>query len=268
MNKKGHPLLSIHSILLMIFIYVPIVLVMVYSFNNTRLAGDWQGFTFDWYISLLQDRNVLDALMNSLIVAVVSTVLATIIGTIAALSMRDLGKRLKAPMNGLLYMPIIIPDIIMGISLLVLFSQLHIPLGKMTIMIAHITFSVSYVYVMVSARFAGMGRQLEEASQDLGATYWETFRYVTLPQITPGIISGALIAFTLSLDDFMVSFFVAGPSSTTLPIYIFGQVKRGISPEINALCTLLILVSISLILLSQYFMNRGRGQKKRNTLPF
>ena len=171
-------------------------------------------------------------------------------------------------MSGLLYMPIIIPDIIMGLSLLVLFSQFQIPLGKSTVMIAHITFSVSYVYVMVSARFAGMGRQLEEAAQDLGATYWETFRYITLPQITPGVISGALIAFTLSLDDFMISFFVAGPSSTTLPIYIYGQVKRGISPEINALCTLLIVVSIILILLAQYVLNRGKGQKKHKLLPF
>jgi spermidine/putrescine transport system permease protein len=268
LNKKGHPLLGIHSAIMMIFIYVPIVLVIVYSFNNTRLSGDWKGFTFDWYLSLLKDRHVMDALMNSLIVAVVSTIVATLLGTIAALSMRDMGKRWKAPMNGLLYMPIIIPDIIMGLSLLVLFSQFQIPLGKSTVMIAHITFSVSYVYVMVNARFAGTGRQLEEAAQDLGATYWETFRYITLPQITPGVISGALIAFTLSLDDFMVSFFVAGPSSTTLPIYIYGQVKRGISPEINALCTLLILVSITLILLAQYVMNRGRGQKKHKMLPF
>ncbi|MEC0090428.1 spermidine/putrescine ABC transporter permease [Paenibacillus macquariensis subsp. defensor] len=268
MKKKGHPLLGIHSALMMIFIYVPIVLVMVYSFNNTRLSGDWKGFTLDWYVSLLKDRHVMEALTNSLIVAVVSTIAATLLGTISALSMRDIARKWRGPLNGVLYMPVIIPDIIMGLSLLVLFSQLQIPLGKSTVMIAHITFSMSYVYVVVNARLAGMGRQLEEAAQDLGATYWQTFRHVTLPQITPGIISGALIAFTLSLDDFMVSFFVAGPSSTTLPIYIYGQVKRGISPEINALCTLLILVSITLILLAQYVLNRGKGQKKHKMLPF
>lgn len=267
MNKRSHPLLGLHSLLMIIFIYVPIVLVIVYSFNNTRLSGDWEGFTLDWYSSLLKDRHVMEALMNSLIVAVISTVVATLLGTIAALTLRDLGKRWKNPMNGILYMPVIIPDIIMGLSLLVLFSQLNIPLGKATVTIAHITFSMSYVYVVVNARLAGMGRQLEEAAQDLGATGWQTFRYVTLPQISPGIIAGALIAFTLSLDDFMVSFFVAGPSSTTLPIYIYGQVKRGVSPEINALCTLLILVSITLILLAQYVLNRGKGQKKHKTLP-
>lgn len=267
MKKKNHPLLGIHSFLMMAFIYVPIVMIIIYSFNDTRLSGNWEGFTMDWYVSLFQNRHVMEALMNSLTVAVISTIFSTLLGTAAALSLRNLGRKGRSGMNGLLYLPVIIPDIIMGLSLLVLFSQLNMPLGKTTVIIAHITFSLSYVYVVVTARLSGMGKQLDEAAQDLGATPWQTFRHVTLPQIAPGIISGALIAFTLSLDDFMVSFFVAGPSSTTLPIYIYAQVKRGISPEINALCTLLILVSITLILLAQYILNRGNGQKKHKTLP-
>ncbi|ANY73466.1 spermidine/putrescine ABC transporter permease [Paenibacillus ihbetae] len=267
MKKKRQPLLSIHAFLMMAFIYVPILIIIIYSFNDTRLSGNWEGFTFEWYISLFDNRNVMEALMNSLTVAVVSTIISTMLGTAAALGLRNLGRRGRSGMNGLLYLPVIIPDIIMGLSLLVLFSQLNIPLGKTTVMIAHITFSISYVYVVVSARLSGMGKQLDEAAQDLGATPWQAFRHVTLPQIAPGIISGALIAFTLSLDDFMVSFFVAGPSSTTLPIYIYAQVKRGISPEINALCTKLILVSITLILLAQYILNRGSGDKKHKTLP-
>ncbi|OOC59392.1 ABC transporter permease [Paenibacillus ihbetae] len=267
MKKKRQPLLSIHAFLMMAFIYVPILIIIIYSFNDTRLSGNWEGFTFEWYISLFDNRNVMEALMNSLTVAVVSTIISTMLGTAAALGLRNLGRRGRSGMNGLLYLPVIIPDIIMGLSLLVLFSQLNIPLGKTTVMIAHITFSISYVYVVVSARLSGMGKQLDEAAQDLGATPWQAFRHVTLPQIAPGIISGALIAFTLSLDDFMVSFFVAGPSSTTLPIYIYAQVKRGISPEINALCTILILVSITLILLAQYILNRGSGDKKHKTLP-
>jgi len=266
-KKKRQPLLSIHAFLMMAFIYVPILIIIIYSFNDTRLSGNWEGFTFDWYISLFDNRNVMEALMNSLTVAVVSTIISTMLGTAAALGLRNLGRRGRSGMNGLLYLPVIIPDIIMGLSLLVLFSQLNIPLGKTTVMIAHITFSISYVYVVVNARLSGMGKQLDEAAQDLGATPWQAFRHVTLPQIAPGIISGALIAFTLSLDDFMVSFFVAGPSSTTLPIYIYAQVKRGISPEINALCTILILVSITLILLAQYILNRGSGDKKHKTLP-
>lgn len=268
MKTKSHPLLGIHSLIMMIFIYVPIAFIVAYSFNSSRLAADWSGFTFDWYVSLFDNRHVMEALSNSLTVAVVSTIVSTLLGTLAALAMRKVGRRAKAGMGGLLYMPIIVPDIIMGLSLLVLFTQLHMPLGKISIMIAHITFSLSYVYVVVSTRLSGMGGQLEEAAQDLGAGAWQTFRHVTLPQILPGIVSGALIAFTLSLDDFMVSFFVSGPNSTTLPIYIYGQVKRGISPEINALCTILILVTVTLIFLAQFVLNRGKGQKKQSVLPF
>lgn len=268
MKTKGHPLLGIHSLLMMVFIYLPIGFVIAYSFNSSRLAADWSGFTFDWYISLFNNRHVMEALSNSLIVALVSTVISTLLGTMVALSIRKVSRKAKAGMGGLLYLPIIIPDIIMGISLLVLFNQFNMSLGKMTIIIAHITFSMSYVYVVVSTRLTGMKGQLEEAAQDLGAGPWETFRYVTLPQILPGIISGAIIAFTLSLDDFMVSFFVSGPDSTTLPIYIYGQVKRGISPEINALCTILIVVSVALIFLAQFILNRGKGQKKQSVLPF
>lgn len=268
MKTKTHPLLGFHSLLMMVFIYVPIAFIIAYSFNSSRLAADWSGFTLDWYASLFKNRRVIEALSNSLIVAAVSTVVSTILGTMAALSMKKLNRKLRAGMGGLLYLPIIIPDIIMGLSLLVLFTQFQIPMGKLTIIFAHITFSMSYVYVVVSTRLAGMGKQLEEAANDLGASAWQTFRYVTFPQIMPGIVAGALIAFTLSLDDFMVSFFVSGPSSTTLPIYIYGQVKRGISPEINALCTILIVVSVTLILLAQYILNRGKGQKKQSILPF
>lgn len=268
MKAKNHPLLGIHSLLVMIFIYVPIAFIIAYSFNSSRLAADWSGFTFDWYISLFQNRQVMEALVNTLIVAVVATVFSTLLGTLAALTIRKAGRKMKTGMGGLLYLPIIIPDIIMGLSLLVLFTQFHIELGKLTIIIAHITFCISYVYVIVTTRLTGMGGQLEEAAQDLGADAWQTFRHVTLPQIMPGIISGALIAFTMSLDDFMVSFFVSGPNSTTLPIYIYGQVKRGISPEINALCTILILVSVTLIFLAQFILNRGKGQKKQSVLPF
>ncbi|WP_106769359.1 ABC transporter permease [Paenibacillus faecalis] len=267
MKKRSHPLLGIHSFLMMAFIYVPIMIIIIFSVNDTKLSGNWEGFTLDWYVSLFNNRYVMEALMNSLTVAVVSTFFSTVLGTMAALSLRNIGKKGRNSMNGLLYLPVIIPDIIMGISLLVMFSSIGIESGKTTIIIAHITFSLSYVYVVVTARLSNMGKQLEEAAHDLGATRWQTFRHVTLPQISPGIIAGALIAFTLSLDDFMISFFVAGPSSTTLPIYIYAQVKRGISPEINALCTLLIFVSVTLILLAQYFLNRGKGQKKHKTLP-
>lgn len=205
---------------------------------------------------------MVEALTNSLIIAFTSTIFSTILGTMAAIGLRRASGRLKKNLNGLLYLPILVPDIIMGLSLLVLFSQFHFELGKLTVMIAHITFSVSYVYVIVLARMDGTGLQLEDAAQDLGATPWQTFRHVTLPAIMPGVIAGAIMAFTLSIDDFMISFFVAGSNSTTLPIYIYGMAKRGISPEINALSTIMVVATIILIVLAERLRNQGTGKKK------
>jgi len=261
-SRRRSPILAAHSVLMLIFIYVPVLLIVIFSFNDSRINAVWQGFTWKWYVSLFDNRQVVEALTNSLIVAVTSTVVSTILGTMAAIGLRRAGGRWKKNLNGLLYLPILVPDIIMGLSLLVLFSQFHFELGKLTVIIAHITFSVSYVYVIVLARMDGAGIQLEEASQDLGATPWQTFRHVTLPAIMPGIIAGAIMAFTLSIDDFMISFFVAGSNSTTLPIYIYGMAKRGISPEINALSTIMVVVTIILIILAERLRNQGTGKKK------
>jgi len=261
-SRRRSPILAAHSVLMLIFIYVPVLLIVIFSFNDSRINAVWQGFTWKWYVSLFDNRQVVEALTNSLIVAVTSTVVSTILGTMAAIGLRRAGGRWKKNLNGLLYLPILVPDIIMGLSLLVLFSQFHFELGKLTVIIAHITFSVSYVYVIVLARMDGAGMQLEEASQDLGATPWQTFRHVTLPAIMPGIIAGAIMAFTLSIDDFMISFFVAGSNSTTLPIYIYGMAKRGISPEINALSTIMVVVTIILIILAERLRNQGTGKKK------
>ncbi|MBD8500357.1 ABC transporter permease [Paenibacillus arenosi] len=265
-SKKKHPLLSIHSFLMLAFIYIPVLLIVVFSFNDSRMSTNWSGFTFDWYVKLFQNDNVMTAVKNSLFIAFVSTIVSTVLGTMVALAIRKMQH--KKTLNSLLYLPIIVPDIIMGLSLLILFSQLKFDLGKTTVIIAHITFSISYVYVIVSSRLANLGKQWEEAAADLGATPWQTFRHVTLPTIWPGIIAGALIAFTLSIDDFMISYFVAGPESSTLPIYIYSSVKRGISPEINALCTILIVLSVTLIVAAQWLVNRGNGDKRGNMLPF
>ncbi|WP_028547095.1 ABC transporter permease [Paenibacillus taiwanensis] len=268
--SKRHPWLSIHSFLLMAFIYIPVLLIIVFSFNDSRMSTSWSGFTWKWYSTLFDNRTVMEALSNSLTIAFTSTIISTVLGTMAALAIRKMQNRGKQGVIGLLYMPIVVPDIIMGLSLLILFSQLKMDLGKMTVIIAHITFSISYVYVIVSSRLANMGKQLEEAANDLGASSWQTFRFVTLPSIWPGVIAGALIAFTLSIDDFMISFFVSGPNSTTLPIYIYGSVKRGISPEINALCTIMIVVSVMLIILAQWLLGRGKSDKEKggSLLPF
>lgn len=254
--------------LLMLFIYLPVILIIIYSFNHSRMNANWSGFTLQWYYLLFSNRLVIEALHNSVSIAVISTIFSTIFGTIAALAFRHMSKKGKYGMNSLLYLPVIVPDIIMGLSLLILFSQLHVELSKITIIIAHITFSISYVYVIVAARLSNMGKQLEEAAFDLGATSWQTFYYVTLPMIWPGVLAGAIMAFTLSIDDFIISFFVAGSESTTLPIYIYGLVKRGISPEINALCTLMIILSVMLIICAQWLLNRGNGKRKNSMYPF
>lgn len=256
---RDHALFA-YAMAMLVFLYLPLVILAAYSFNDSRLNAVWSGFTVNWYISLLHDRFVLDALSNSLIIAGVSTVVSTVLGTLAAVALNRYKFKYKSAIDGLLYLPILIPEIVMGLSMLVLFSQVHIPLGKITLIIAHITFCVSFVVITVHARLEGMEPELELAAMDLYATPWQTFRYVTMPLAMPGIVAGALIAFTLSIDDFVISFFVAGPDSTTLPLYIYGLVKRGLSPEINALSTLMMLATITLVVMAQMVQPKDKKQ--------
>lgn len=236
---------------MLVFLYLPIAVLMLYSFNQSRINAVWSGFTWKWYVSLFENRQVMEALGNSLSIALISSVLATLLGTAAALALKHFSLRWRSIVQSLIYLPIVIPEIMMGLSLLVLFSQLHIELGKATLVMAHVTFSMPFVMVIIMARLADMGSELEEAAQDLGATPWETLRHVTLPLISPSILAGLLMSFTLSLDDFIISFFVAGPNSTTLPLYIYGLVKRGVSPEVNALSTLMIACTVLLVVIAE-----------------
>lgn len=258
---RSHVLCA-YAMAILAFLYLPLLILALYSFNESRINAVWSGFTFDWYLSLFKNRRVLEALTNSLIVAVASTLVSTILGTTAAIALNKYQYKYKNIINGLLYLPILIPEIVMGLSLLVLFSQAHIPLGKTSLILAHITFCVSFVVITVNARLEGMRPELEQAAMDLYATPFQTFRYVTLPLAMPGIVAGALMAFTLSIDDFIISFFVAGPNSTTLPLYIYAMVKRGISPEINALSTLLMLATIVLVVLAQILQPQHVSKKE------
>lgn len=258
---RSHVLCA-YAMAILAFLYLPLLILALYSFNESRINAVWSGFTLDWYLSLFKNRRVLEALTNSLIVAVASTLVSTILGTTAAIALNKYQYKYKNVINGLLYLPILIPEIVMGLSLLVLFSQAHIPLGKTSLILAHITFCVSFVVITVNARLEGMRPELEQAAMDLYATPFQTFRYVTLPLAMPGIVAGALMAFTLSIDDFIISFFVAGPNSTTLPLYIYAMVKRGISPEINALSTLLMLATIVLVVLAQILQPQHVSKKE------
>lgn len=247
---RGHVLCA-YAMAVLVFLYLPLVILAGYSFNSSRLNAVWSGFTTKWYVQLLHDRYVLDAFTNSLTIAIIATVVSTVLGTMAAMALHRYKFKSKNFIDGLLYLPILVPEIVMGLSMLVLFSQVQIPLGKITLIIAHITFCLSFVVITVHSRLETMEPELEYAAQDLYATPWQTFRYVTLPLAMPGIVAGALIAFTLSIDDFVISFFVAGPDSTTLPLYIYGLVKRGLSPEINALSTLMMVTTVVLVVMAQ-----------------
>lgn len=243
-------LLGANAGIIYIVLYAPILVLIIFSFNQSSLNAVWTGFTFHWYDVLFHDTPIGKAATNSLIVGLVSTLVSTVIGTITALGLSRYRFPGKTAFEGLLYLPIIIPEIVMGVSLLLFFVQVKIPLSLTTITLAHITFNIPFVVVVVRARLADFDHRLLEAAADLGAGPWRTFRRVTLPLIMPGIIGGALLAFTLSIDDFVISFFTAGTGSNTLPLHIYSMVKTGITPEINAVSTLLLLASIGLVIAS------------------
>ncbi len=254
----GRKSAAVYAGLIYLFLYVPIAVLIVYSFNKSKLNAVWTGFTFDWYIKLMHNHDVVEAMYTSLLVAFVSTIAATMIGTLAAVGMYRYHFRGKTALDAMLYLPIVIPEIVMGISLLILFTQLRLPLGFLTLIAAHITFSVPFVVVVVKTRLEGFDKSMEEAAMDLGATPWQTFTKVTLPIIAPGVIASALLAFTLSIDDVIISFFVAGPGSATLPLKIFSMVKFGVTPEINALSTLMLVVTLVIVIIAE------RIRMKRN----
>lgn len=231
------------------FLYIPMVILIVYSFNESKLVTVWAGFSTKWYGELFQNEAFLDAAWVTLKVAVFSSTIATILGTMAAFVLVRSGRFFgRTLFSGMIYAPLVMPEVITGLSLLLLFIAIGLDRGVLTIVLAHGTFSMCYVSVVVSSRMASFDESLEEAAMDLGCTSWDAFKSVTLPIIAPAVISGWLLAFTLSLDDLVIASFTAGPSATTLPIKIFSSVRLGVSPEINALSTIIIaLVAIGVI---------------------
>lgn len=265
MKKKNIGSL-VYTFLIYLFLYLPILVLIVFSFNKSKLNSIWTGFTFKWYSSLFHNAAILTAMRNTLVIGFVSTVFSVIIGTVTAFGLYKSKSKYKNFLEGFLYVPVVIPEIVLGIALLAFFSQIHIPMGIITLIIAHITFSISYVVIVVKARLDGLEPELEEAAMDLGATPKETFFKVILPVIMPGIAAGALLAFTLSLDDVIISFFVAGPSSSTLPLKVFSMVKFGVTPEINALSTIMLSVTIFVVVLSEKLKSSQLSGKKLKIL--
>ena len=244
------------SVGVFLFLYVPILLLIVYSFNANQLVGQWTGFSLRWYEQLFQNDSILNALRTSLWVAGWSTLISTILGTLTALAMERFRFFGKVSYDAILYLPIIIPDIVMALSTLLFFVVIGIALSRFTILIAHVAFNISFVAIVVRARLADMDGALEEAASDLGADPWATFRRVTLPLLAPGIVAGALLAFTLSLDDFVITFFVAGPGSTTLPVQVYSMIRFGVTPEVNAISTLMFVGSTLLVVISLIIQRR------------
>jgi spermidine/putrescine transport system permease protein len=244
------------SIGIFLFLYIPIVILIIYSFNANRVVGVWTGFTTDWYRVLFGDQAFINAFRVSMWVAFWSTVISTLLGTLAALVLERYRFRGKLTFDAVMYLPIIIPDIVMALSTLLFFVIFTIPLSRYTILIAHVAFNIAFVALVVRARLADMDDRLEEAASDLGANEWVTFRRVTLPLLMPGIVSGALLAFTLSLDDFVITFFVAGPGSTTLPVQVYSMIKFGVTPEVNAISTLMFFGSTLLVVISLFLQRK------------
>ncbi len=233
------------------FLYVPLAVVVAYSFNDSRLNAEWVGFTWHWYQVLLHDEDMLMAAGNSLFIALVSSLTATLLGTMAGIAIHRYDLKL---LNFMALTPVAMPEILLGVSLLLFFIQvLNLTLGLLSIVLAHITFSIGFVAVIVRARLAGMDDSLFEAAPDLGASPWETFRYITFPLILPAVIAGGLMAFTLSIDDFVITFFTAGVGVQTLPLRIYSMIKIAVTPEVNAVSTLLMLLTLTLIILASRF---------------
>jgi spermidine/putrescine transport system permease protein len=237
-----------------VFLYLPLVAVGVFSVNATRYGLTWKGFTFDWYIKLLQNEFILEAAWNTLVLAVVSTAVATILGTFLAIGLDRFpwGKKTNSFLDVVLHIPVVIPDIILAASLVVAFGLLRLisavfEPGLFNMIIGHITFQMAFVALVVRSRLVSLGRDIEEAARDLFAGTSYLLRRVTIPLLMPGIVAGAMMAFTLSLDDFVISFFTAGPDSVTLPLFIYAAVRRGVSPQIHALSTMTVLVTVILI---------------------
>ena len=255
-------LLAAHAAIVFLFLYTPIAILVVFSFNAARQTAFWEGFTLDWYRRLLGNALLFRAVRNSLLVASLTTFAAVVLGTPAALALARYELRGTRATQALLYLPVIIPEVVLGAALVTFFGAAGLRLSLWTVVIAHVVFSVSYVAIVVRARLSGLDPSLAEAARDLGAGPFATFRRVTLPLAAPGILASALLVFTLSIDDYVITSFVAGVGATTLPLHIYSMLKVGVTPEVNAVSTLLLAVTIVLIVLAHRLLSSGTGDPR------
>lgn len=253
-------LLAAHTLLVYLFLYLPIAILVAFSFNAAQQTAVWEGFTLDWYRRLAGDERLLRSVRNSLLVAGATTGITTVLGTLAALALARGAFRGRRSTEVALFLPVILPEVVLGAALLTFFGAVQMRLSLWTVVVAHVVFCVSYVAIVVRARLAGIDPSLEEAARDLGAGSFETFRRVTLPLILPGVIASALLVFTLSIDDYVVTSFVAGVGATTLPLHIYSMLKLGVTPEVNAVSTLLLAGTMALIVPAHRLLGSRREE--------
>lgn len=269
----------IQALLMYAFLYLPIVVVVIFSFNQSRFVTEWEGFSLVWYEEAwLKDPLVQRALWNSLSIGFATAILATLFGTMAALGLQRLGRRMRLVFEGVTYVSIIVPEIVIALATLIFFRSTfdvvnpaltgllgtgtaRLGLGNHTIIAAHMLFNISLVTLLVRARLAGMDRTMVEASSDLFATPWRTFRQITLPQLLPAIVAGFVLSFTFSFDDYVISAFVSGVGSTTLPLFVFGEVRRGVTPRINAVAVVMLVFTLTILIVAQWYTQRRVGRR-------
>lgn len=247
----------------LLFLYGPVLILIAFSFNASRLTATWHGFTLQWYRELGSDHALLVAVQKSMLVAAVSTAIAAILGVAAAVGLESLSVRKQRVIEGAMLMPLIVPEVMLGVALMLFFVTIKWPLSLVTVTIGHAAFNVPVMMVIVRTRLRKLDAHLIEAAYDLGATPWQAFRRVTLPLLVPAIIGGVLLAFTISLDDFIVTFFTGGPGSTTLPLKVYSMIKSGVSPEINALSAVLVVISMTLVAVAAALQRQGKGKSKK-----
>ncbi|HUQ23444.1 MAG TPA: ABC transporter permease [Gaiellaceae bacterium] len=262
----GRRLLAAHAALVYAFLYAPVLIVVAYAFNGGRQTLNWEGFSTKWFGAALSDDSITNALRNSLLIAAGNAFVASLLGTLLALSLPRMWRALRIPIDALVTMTLVTPEIVFGIAALVFFTEIGLTLGLKTVLAAHVVFNTSVVALVVRARFVGMGHDLEEASFDLGAGPLSTFRQVTLPRLAPAVLAGGLLAFTFSFDDFYTSFFVSGAGTTTLPLYVFSSLRFGVSPLVNATAAMVLALTIGAIVLA-YAVLRRSGGRSGGVLP-
>lgn len=264
MNTKSNRFRTFYLSLFFVVLYVPVLSVVLYSFNKSSSTAHWTGFTLDWYRELFNDSIIFEAFKVSIVVALITSLLSAIIGTASAIISVYISQKTEKAMNGLMFLPLIIPEIALGLSLLIFFTELNLPFGILTLVIGHSLFCVPYVYIMVQIRLKEINISIIEAAKDLGASAWQIIKTIILPLVIPSTLTASLLAFAMSLDDVIISTYMSGPTTSTLPVHIFSMMRTGVTPKINALSTLFLLVTFILIGLNQIIGKRGENLNEEN----